>query len=165
MNNQLDEGPGVYNGHMEVEVVIDRPVSEVWPRFLDFPSWMTSHQIEEVYGSRSVGSITRVFTRNAKEWGLPTPHYHYCKIIKLITEKQYLLKSYSEKGGSYGLQMVGFDDARLSSVGGRTLVTFNFFAQVIAKDVSGMNVENSRPGMLTNLENLKRMVERNHPER
>src|SRR5688572_18345564 len=106
-----DEDPSIYNGHYEVEIVMDRPVAQVWRQFLDIGSWVTSHDIELVAGSRdAVGAITRVSFRKAKEVGMPEPHHHYCKITKLIPERQYVLKTYAEKGGSYGWEIVAFDD-------------------------------------------------------
>jgi hypothetical protein len=83
--------------------------------------------------------------------------------MKLVRERQYLLKTYSEEGGSYGMQLTCFDDTRFLPIDGKTKVVFNLFAELIgeaiAKDPAGMNLEQSREGMLRNLNNLKRIVE------
>jgi len=162
--SQHDEDPTIYNGHFEVEVLIDRPVQQVWKAFLDIGSWVTSHDIETLHGTPgTVGSITRVSFKKAKEQGVPLPHYHYCKLIKVVPEQQWILKTYSEEGGSYGMQMTAFDDGRLIAAGSQTRATFNIFAEIrseaVAKDPSAMNLDVSREGMLKNLQNLKRMVE------
>jgi hypothetical protein len=170
--SSVDEDASVWNGTYEIEVTIDRPVSEVWEQFLDVGSWVTSHKIEEITEPRRVlGAITRVspseeamraVTSGTGE-GLPPVHYHYCKIIKLVPEQQYVLKTYSEKGGSYGLEIVAFDDARFYSEDGKTRAVFNLFCsfkgELVAKDPSAMSLEGSRQGMIGNLENLKRIVE------
>jgi hypothetical protein len=161
--SDCDEDRSIYNGHFEVEVVIHRPVAQVWHQFLDIGSWVTSHDIEEVHGERdSVGSITRCSSKAAKQLGVPPPHYHYCKIIKLVPERQYVLKSYAEKGGSYGMQAItGFDDTRFIEMGNKTKVVFNIFAamrgEAIAKDPAAMNLDPS--GMIANLNKLKHIVE------
>jgi hypothetical protein len=162
--HNCDEDRSVFSGHYEVEVLIDRPVGEVWKSFLDIGSWVTSHGIEEVSGARgTVGSITRVSFKKAKELGLPLPHYHYCKIIQLVPERQYVLKTYSEKGGSYGRQMTTFDDTRFVAIDGATKLTFNIYIERkgmdLKKDMGAMNLDDSREGMLKNLNNLKRIVE------
>jgi hypothetical protein len=164
--SDCNEDRSVYNGQYEVEVVIDRSVSEVWKQYLHIGSWVTSHDIEDAYGTPgTVGSITRVSFRRAKELGYPPAHYHFCKITKLVPERQYLLKTYSARGGSYGAQMTGFDDARFIDLDGKTKVTFNLIiemkSEAVAKDPASMDLvmANSREGMLRNLNNLKRIVE------
>jgi hypothetical protein len=163
--NNYDEGCSVYSGHYEADVVIERPIAQVWRQFLAIGSWVTSHTIENVYGSPdSVGSITRVSSSTARESGLPPPHYHYCKIIKLVPERQYLLKSYAEKGGSYGMQLItGFDDTRFIEIGNKTKLTFNIFAEMrgeaVVRNPAAIDLDASRDGMIRNLNNLKRIVE------
>lgn len=164
--SSYDEHPRVYNGAYEVEVTIDRPVKEVWPQFIDIGSWVTSHDIELVQGSKTaVGGITKVSFRRAKEVGMPEPHHHYCKIIKFIPEKQYVLKTYNEKGGSYGWDIVAFDDSRLYDLGGRTRITFALFIEmksdIVINDRPSIDraMETSQQGMAQNLQNLKRIVE------
>ena len=80
-----------------------------------------------------------------------------------MPERQYLIKTYSEKGGSYGMQMTAFDDARFVGIGGQTEIIFNLFAEAksdaIAQDPTAMNLDDSREGMLGNLLNLKRLLE------
>jgi len=149
-----------------LEIVIDRPVSQVWKQFLHIPSWVSSHRIETVYGEPgTVGSITRVSFNKAAEAGFPPPHYHYCKFIKVIPERQWLLKTYAEKGGSYGgMEFHTFDDGRVIALSDhRTKVTFNAFSEIraesIARDPNSINLETSREGMQVNLENLKRLLE------
>ena len=61
---------------------------------------------------------------------MPPPDHHYCKIIKLVPERQYVLKTYSETGGSYGWDIVAFDDARFFSIGQKTKVIFNLYIQI-----------------------------------
>jgi hypothetical protein len=172
MSTSLDEDVSVWNGTYEIEVVIDRPVGEVWEQFLDIGSWVTSHRIEEITEPRRVlGAITRVspseeamraVTSGTGE-GLPPAHHHYCKIIKLVPEEQYVLKTYSEEGGSYGMDIVAYDDARFFPENGKTCAVFNLFAEfrgdVVAKDPGAISLEGSRQGMIANLENLKRIVE------
>src|SRR5262245_29529306 len=127
--NTYDEDPSVFTAHYEVEVLINRPVGPVWRQFLDISSWVTSHKIELVSGALdAVGGITRVSAPHAVETGLPRPHHHFCKIITLVPERHYVLKTYADRGGSYGLQLSCFDDARFDSIDGKTKVTFNLFA-------------------------------------
>jgi hypothetical protein len=152
----------IFNGHYEVQVTIDSPVAEVWKQFINLGSWVTSHVIEQVSGAaNTVGSVTRVSYKKAAEQQLPQPHHHYCKVVKAVPEKQYLLKTYSEKGGSYGMEMVAFDDTRFDVIDGKTRVTFNIYVQrkTPGKDTSTMNLDGSREGMVKNLDNLKRMLE------
>jgi hypothetical protein len=163
-----DEDRTIFNGYLEFEVFIERPVAQVWKKVLEIQSWVTSHRIEDVCGEPgTLGSITRVSFKKAGEQGYPPAHHHYCKIIRLIPEQQYLLKTYSEKGGSYGMQMTAFDDFRLLAIDGKTKLTITFFCEyrgesVAQQDPDAMNrsLEASREGMLKNLDNLKRMVER-----
>src|SRR5689334_839144 len=131
--SNYDEDPSIHNGVLELEITIDRPIGQVWHQLLDIGSWVTSHTIEEVSeAKRTVGAITRVSFKRAKELGFPPPHYHYCKIIKLVPEQQYVLKAYSELGSSsYGVQMTGFDDTRLVAVdGNKTKVIFLAYDQI-----------------------------------
>jgi len=165
----FDEDSSVYNETYEVEVLIDRPIAQVWKQFLDIPSWVTSHHIENIYGEPgTVGSITRVSFKKAKELAMPPPHYHYCKLIQVLPQKQWVLKTYSERGGSYGFDMKGFDDGRVFAIADKTRVTFNLFieytSEVLAKQLRAANADPnlkdaSRNGMQKNLENLKRIVE------
>lgn len=160
--NNCDEDRSIFTGHTETEVIIDRPVSMVWKQFLDVPSWVTSHHIEYALGEPgSLGSITRVSPNNAEEAG-GTPNYHYCKIIKLEPEKRYILKTYSEKGGSYGgINIASFDDMRFFEFNGKTKLTFDLFAEMSGESVDSdsINLDISKEGMLKNLNNLKRIVE------
>lgn len=162
-----DEAPSVFNGHYEIEVTIDRPVAEVWEKYLDIASWVTSHRIEDAAGEPgSVGSITRVYfdEKIAAEIDMPHPRYHYCKIIKLEPLKHYLLKTYSEKGGSYGSRITAFDNAKFEEINGKTHIIFTIFAEIIseefAKNPELKSLETSREGMMENLNNLKRICER-----
>jgi hypothetical protein len=162
--SQVDEDRSIYNGHFELAILIDRPIDDVWTRMVDLSSWVTSHDIEIVRGEPvALGTITRVSPRGPGQADSPPAPYHYCKIIKLAPPHQYMLKTYSEAGGSYGLRMAGFDDLRLLTVAGRTRVTFSIFiemqGELIAKDPQAMNLEASREGMSKNLANLKRLVE------
>jgi len=162
--NNYDEDRSVFNGHYEVEILIDRPVAHVWRQFLDVGSWVSSHDIDTVCGAQdSVGSITRVAFKKAQGLEMPLPHYHFCKIIKLVPERQYVLKTFSEKGGSYGWQITAFDDTRFIEIDGRTKMIFNIFAEIraesVAKDPTPMNLDESREGTLRNFNNLKRIVE------
>lgn len=164
--SNCDEDPTVYNGHFEVHVLIKRAVREIWPQYLDKSSWVTTHDVEQVYGKPgTVGSITRVSFKRAAEVGLPRPHFHYCKIIKLEQEKESLIKTYSADGGSYGMRLTGFDHMRFSAVGANTRATFSIFlearSEAIAKDPAAFNLDGSRVGMLGNLNNLKRILESN----
>jgi hypothetical protein len=166
--NNYEEDRDIYNGMYDLEVIIDRPVKEVWDKFVEMGSWVTNYDIEVVSGvGGAVGSITRVSPKNAKELNIPPAPYHLCKIVKLVPERQYVLKTTSAKGGSYGgIEAVGFDDARFIDVGGKTKITFNLYSQMrteaAAKDPAVMDklFADSRAGMLENLNNLKRMVER-----
>jgi uncharacterized protein YndB with AHSA1/START domain len=164
MVSGCDEGMSVYNGHFELEVLIERPVVQVWRQYLDMASWVTSHDIENAYGAPgTVGSITRVSSKRAKERGAPPPHHHYCKLIKLVPERQYVLKTYTGKDGAYGMYMIAFDDTRFLATGGQTKIIFNLFvearSEAIAKESGTMNLDGSREGMLGNLNNLKRILE------
>ncbi len=163
-----DEENTVFNGHYEVEVIIDRPVAGVWTQYLDIGSWVTSHDIENVYGTPgTVGSITRVSFKKAKEMDMPPTHHHYCKIVEMEREKYYLLKTYSEKGGSYGVNLTAFDDAKFSSCNGKTKIVFSVYLEMVAESIANetdpINLDVSRDGMIQNLENLKRICERNLP--
>jgi len=171
--SDVDEDRSVWNGTYQVEVTIDRPVTEVWNQFLDVASWVTSHRIEEVSEPRrTLGAITRVSpseeamraVSSATGEELPPAHHHYCKIVHFVPEQQYVLKTYSEKGGSYGLELTAFDDTRFTPLDGdRTKVTFNLFCEMkgglVEKDPTAMSLEGSRLGMVENLNNLKRLVE------
>jgi uncharacterized protein YndB with AHSA1/START domain len=162
--NRWDEDPSVYSGTFEVEITIDRPVAEVWRQYVDAASWISTHEIEFVTGAPGIeGSIRRIAFRKAKELGMAPPHHHYGKLIKVIPERQQLVKTYAEKEGAYGMQMLCFDDARFESVGGGTRVIFNTFAEIksadVAKDPAAYSLDASRNGMLANLTNLKRMLE------
>jgi hypothetical protein len=163
------EDSSVYNGVLNLEITIARSAAEIWPRFLKIGSWVVSHRIEELSSpGRAIGAVTRVSPVAVNLDGYPPPHYHYCKIIKLIPERQYVLKTYSELGGSYGdVQMTAFDDTRFIPVDDtHTKVTFDFYAEfksaTLTDDPGAMDVEGSRQGMMNNLENLKRMVEDAH---
>jgi hypothetical protein len=158
--NNFDEDQSVYNGQFEVDILIDRPVALVFRQYVDVASWVTNNDIEYLYGGPGiVGSIRRVSWRQAKELGLPPAHYHYCKIIKVVPERQHLIKTYSEKGGSYGWKMTSFDDSRFIEVGGTTKVVFNVFAEIRSDAADTLNIDASREGMFRNLCNLKRILE------
>jgi len=164
--SDVDEDSSVHNGHYEVEVIVNRPIAQVWRQFLDIPSWVTSHYIECVHGEPGTeGCITRVSFKKAKEMNFPPAHYHYCKFIKVIPERQWILKTYAERGGSYGVkEFHTFDDGRVFAVNAdRTRVVFNLFTesqvQGLTKDTAAGALDVSRQGMQENLENLKRIVE------
>ena len=174
--SEFDEDSSVANGTYEVEIVIDRPVSEVWNQFVNVGSWVTSHKIEEVGDvRRTLGAITRVSPSDAALENvqgsdgpvIPPPHYHYCKVIEFVPEQRYVLKTYAEKGGSYGMEgFSAFDDSRFYPLdGGRTRATFTLYSHMkgdlIARDPEAFarSMEGSEAGMVGNLENLKRIVE------
>jgi hypothetical protein len=155
--SQCDEDRSIYNGHFEIEIVIDRPLQDVWSQFVNIPSWVISHDIEQVSGQPGcVGSVMRVYLRGAKEEGC-----HYSKLIKLVPGRQWLLKTYSEKGDAY--QMTGFDDGRLVAMEGKTKAVFNLYIEIkgeaVAADPSAINLDASRETMVKNLSNLKQILE------
>ena len=165
--SNYDEDASIVNDLLDLEILIVRPVAQVWKQWLDLSSWVISHDIEQVEGERDeVGGITRVSDRCSKEVGYPTPHYHYCKVIELIPQRRYVLKSYTEKGGSYGLQFIGFDEARFHIVDrDSTKVHFRFLgetrgmATLIVEHPAKLTEVGSDNHMWRNLENLKRIVE------
>jgi hypothetical protein len=162
--SNYDEDPSIYNGLSEVEVVIDRPVAQVWNQFLDIGSWVTSHVIETVCGTvGTLGSIMRVSFKGATDLSMPPPHHHFCKVIEVIPERQYVLKTYSARDGSYGLRFSSFDDSRFFARNGGTRLTFALFAEFrgerASHDALARSVDVGREGMLKNLGNLKRMME------
>jgi hypothetical protein len=159
--SNYDEDPAITSAVTDMEVFIDRPIGQVWKQFLDLGSWITSHRIEEISAAkRTLGAITRVSYTRAKELGQPLPHYHYCKIIKLVPEQRYVLKAYSEKGGSYGMQYTGFDDARFVAKDGGTLLTFSFYDEFRVEGIDvAKSMDASDEGMRKDLNNLKRIVE------
>jgi hypothetical protein len=145
-------------------VLIDRPVAQVWKQYLDVGSWVTSHDIEEISeAKRTLGAITRVSFRRAKDLGFPTPHYHYCKIIKLVPEQQCVIKAYSENGGSYGGRIIGFDDTRFEALDGKTRWSFRAFSEykgeLVTKEPEAIKDSEEDNHMLRNMENLKHIVE------
>jgi hypothetical protein len=161
-----DERADVYTGSHELEVFIERPVADVWKQFLDVGSWVTSHLIEEISEPRrTLGAITRVSGADDDPSQFEGAPYHYCKIVKLVPERQYLLKTYSEEGpgGSYGMEIVAFDDARFIDVDGSTRVVFNLYAhfkgEIIARNPGLVDLESSAQGMLGNLQKLKQVLE------
>lgn len=171
---EFEEDQAVGSGLYEIELVIDAPVSKVWDQFVDIGSWVTSHRIEEVGDlRRTLGAVTRVSPREevVDELGvgdsaIPLPHHHYCRIIKFVPERQYVLKTYAERGGSYGFEeFLAFDDSRFYAVDGATRATFTLYAHMkgefVASDPAGMDrsMQTSRAGMVSNLENLKRIAE------
>jgi hypothetical protein len=171
--SQYDEDRSVYNGHFELEVHIDRPVGEVWKQLVELGSWVTTHGIERLVGAwDAVGGIVRIYPKGLDDPKslegtglppLPPPHYHYGKLIKLVPERQHLMKAYEAPGGSYGLKIGAFEDYRLSCVDGKTRVVFNGYIEysgpMIAKDPNYITVDSSREAMTKNLANLKRIVE------
>src|SRR4051812_21858812 len=171
--HDFDEDSAVGRGLSEIELVIDAPLADVWGQFLDIGSWVTSHKIEEVGElRRTLGAVTRVSPKEetvedlgADGPAIPLPHYHYCRIIKFLPEQQYVLKTYAETGGSYGLEeFLAFDDSRFYAVDGKTTATFTLYAHMkgalVANDADAMDrsMQTSRAGMVSNLENLKRIV-------
>ena len=162
--NTWDEDRSVFNGHFELDILIDSPVEKVWSQYMDTGSWVTSHDIEFIHGSPgTLGAVKRVAFKRARELGMPPPHYHFCKIIKLVPNQQHALKTYTESAGAYGMRIIAFDDTRFHVIGTTTKVTFNIFmetrSEAAPKDPSAANMEASRAGMLVNLNNLKRIVE------
>lgn len=161
-----DEDSSVYSGHFELEIIIDRPIAEVWKQLLDVGSWVTTHDMQVVAGTPgAVGAINRVSPKGAKEMGLPPPHYHFTRVLKSVPERQFLMKAFSAPGGSYGgLELRSFDDARLLSLDAqKTKLTFNFYleykGEMIAKNPNALTADTSRDAMMKNLEILKRHLE------
>ena len=162
----FNEDSSIYSGHMEVETLIDRPVGEVWKQLLDLSSWVTTHVVEVIAGSHdAVGAVVRITPKGLDDPNspFPKPHHHYGRLIKLVPERQHVMKAYEAPGGSYGLRISAFEDYRLIPVGGKTKVTFDGYieyrGEAIAKDPNFITVEVSRQAMTTNLANLKRMME------
>ena len=162
----LGEDLDIYNATYEVDCLINASIEDVWKQYIDISSWVTSHAIENVHGEPgSIGSVTRVSFKRVEEFSMPPAHHHYCKIIKLIPEQQYVLKTYSEKGGSYGWHIVAFDDARFYEVEQKTMVVFNLYIEIkcdaAVKDPESLDrsMEASREGMIANLNRLKNLVE------
>jgi hypothetical protein len=160
------EDSDVYNATYEVDAVFDRPVDTVWKHFIDLGSWVTSHGLENIYGEpRSEGAITKVSFKRVSEFNMPPAHHHYTKIIKMVPRKQYVLKTWSEKGGSYGWDIVAFDDARFIDLGAKTKVVFNLYIQIkcelAERDPASLakSMEASREGMIANFQRLKGLVE------
>jgi hypothetical protein len=164
MMSQVDEDSSVHNSTDDLEIFIARPTAQVWRQCIDAASWVTSHHVENVRGAPgALGSITRVSFKRARELGMPLPHYHYCKVIQLVPERQYVLKAYSERGGSYGVCLTGFDDTRFFSVDGGTKITFRAYSEykgeLVTNEPSALKDAEEDNHMLQNLENLKRIVE------
>src|ERR1700733_8566234 len=95
-----DEESAVYNGHLEVEILIDRAADEVWKHYLDLGSWVTTHRVEQLSGALDeVGGVKRISPKGfedpkaLQDLGVPSlapPHYHYCKLMKVVPGRQYL---------------------------------------------------------------------------
>jgi hypothetical protein len=164
------EDPSILNGQYEVEIMIDRPVEQVWKQYIDQKSWVTSHGIETVSGKPgTLGAVMKASFKGAPGFAMPLPHHHYVQFIKIVPEQQFLCKTYSEKGGSYGYEsMKAFDDARVYAIGDRTRVTFDLFIEYKSAEIAKLTAAEkldewrmkvSQEGMLKNLENLKRIVE------
>jgi len=165
MNNG-EEDPFIYNWTQEIEFLINRPVAQVWKQHLNLQTWVITHRQEWVSGSPDkIGSVVRTSSKVAIESGMPTPNYHYCKIIKLVPERQYVLKTFTEEGGSYGWEGIAFDDTRFIELEGKTKLIFNIYGAIrtdaTVKDPASLEraMENSRNGVLENFENLKRILE------
>jgi len=156
------EDLSIENVLVDLEIDINAPVSQVWNRWIDMASWVTSHAIVHVSGQiGQIGLVSRASFKGAEEMGYPAPHYHYNKVIKLIPERQYTFKTYSEVGGSYGMRIIGFDEARFEDIGIGTRVTFRFYGEYkteVARDAS-RGVSSDGNHMMRNLESLKKIVE------
>jgi len=148
----------IHDGHLELQILVHKPVTIVWNRFIHMHTWVTSHVIEQVQGEPGeIGAVIRASFKQAAELGMPLPHYHFCKTIKVVIGSQYLFKTYSEKCGSYGLSIIGFDDARFESLGNDTRLTFNFYGEYSGEYLAKEPSDGDH--MLKNLQNLKSLVE------
>ena len=161
MNNRLED-TSIENVLLDLQILINASVSKVWAHWIDMASWVTSHRIEHVSGEiGTVGLISRASFALAGDMGYPAPHYHYNQVLKVVPEQQYTFKTYSEAGGSYGLRMLGFDDARFIDAEEKTKVTFRFYGEYKTEIPRDQSKPLSGDGnhMMRNLENLKRIVE------
>jgi hypothetical protein len=165
--NEYDEDSSIQNLISEYEIEVDRPVRHVWNSWLEIRSWFVTHDIVEVSEPRhTLGAIMRASLKSAKRRGLPLAHHHFWKIVMLVPERRYVFKTYAEVGGSYGHRFVGFYDTGFIDMGEKTKITFDSYTEtrpVDAKNVDwgkrDQEREESGETMMTNLQNLKRIVE------
>jgi len=166
---KFDEDPSILNLILDLEVVINCPVQAVWKHWLELGSWVLSHDVDTVHGvPGALGSVMRASNKRGAELGMhisevPLPHYHYCKIIKIVPEKVYVLKTFSEKGGSYGMDMAGFDQAKFELIGEKTKISYHYIGSYKSPKFIGgpflKDPDDDDDHMLKNLLNLKRIVE------
>ena len=167
-------GADIYGGEtfdytVEVEVTINRPAKEVWAHVIN-NAWVITHRMERFSGEPNqegeIWKVTPMGIFNLAEKDRPAASYHYGKTIKIVPEKQFVLKGYPIKGGSYGsFEFIDFGDIRLSENNGKTTVTFNGYVSFKEGIMTQENFEKMAKGsqktMEVNYLELKKLAESN----
>ena len=114
-------------------IIIDRSVQEVWPHFVDIRKWMTDFEFDTIEGEATregeVFKVTRInnFDKLGLSPSVENP-FHFCKIIRLDSLQQFVVKVFPSKVGGYGgtdNSWCIFDTFSAIDVDGKTHISFS----------------------------------------
>jgi hypothetical protein len=140
------------------EIVIDRPVSDVWPRFLDMQAWMAGVRLQHVEGE--VGSEGEV--RSVGPSSNKVGSDYLIKTVRITRFKQYVIKI---TPGT--LDYFGFADFSFFELNGATHLVYDIYVEsktpaMTEKEFalySKEQYENAYPVVAKNNQTLKALVE------
>jgi hypothetical protein len=109
-------------------VVIDSPVRDVWPHFLDMAAWMGGLRFQGVSGKRGEEGEVRLVT-TAED----TPYRaFFIKTVRCTPLEQYVLKVTPESGADY----LGFADFSFFATDERTHIVYDIYVELAIPDMS-----------------------------
>jgi hypothetical protein len=110
---------------VRTEVLINRPPSEVWPKFLMLDRWMGGLSITPVEGEAgALGEVRLV--RPVHD--APPYHNYFIKTVRQVSAQQYVLKVTPEHGADYS----GYGDFSLTPSGRNTRLVYNIYLELLS---------------------------------
>jgi L-proline amide hydrolase len=117
--------------YIKVEYTIGRPISEVWPVFVDIRSWITDYRIEAVEWALNdpmkVGAISKVTALHGEAPDNPKMFYAQ-EVLDVIPGEEIVLWLTAEHPEAFDVRdLSGFYSWRLTDAGGKTRITIESF--------------------------------------
>lgn len=119
---------------MDGDLVIDRPVKDVWPFVLNYTLWQDFSHAEHISGPQ--GGEGEVVLLKKEEKGLEAFPPYYGRTLKIIPEQQFVWKTYPRKINDDVMDFAGIVDFRLSEKDGKTVFSYYFYYEFMPLGLS-----------------------------
>jgi len=127
---------------LDGSITLNRTAKEVWPYVLNYTLWQDFSHAEHISGEE--GGEGEVVLLKKEEKGLEEFPPYYGRTLKIVPEKQFVWKTYPRKLDDDTMDFSGIVDFRLKEVDGKTIFSYYFYYEFIAKGLSEQEIVSAR---------------------